>query len=198
MGRQRWWPSASRWKGRLGAELGVTVTVPRTRRGIGTAISSMAMVSRPRSQETWLGPMARWSLARARGPAPRSVMAQRPPGPYSATLTAQKAGGVGGTRAAAPRIVGREDRADEDDDDEAVAAVIAQRVDIPPGIAVLRDVEREVRSAITADAASRPEVAAIGTPAPGWTLPPARYRPGIAEREPGRRNEAMAPCVAKP
>ena len=47
-------------------------------------------------------------------------------------------------------------------------------------------------------AANRPEVAAIGTPGPGCVLPPARYRPGIALREPARVNEARQPCDAGP
>lgn len=70
-------------------------------------------------------------------------------------------------------VIGREDAADEDDDRQAELPVIAERVDIPPGIAARRDRAREARSCISARAASRPEIAAIGTPAPGCALPPA-------------------------
>ena len=77
-------------------------------------------------------------------------------------------------------------------------AVIAQRVDIPPRVAVAGNIDVEPRSAITADAASRPDSAAIGTCAPGCVLPPARYRPLIADRLPGRRNVAIGPCTAGP
>jgi hypothetical protein len=78
--------------------------------------------------------------------------------------------------AAAPTegVVGREDTAQEGDQRNAVLAVLTQRIDIPPDIAVQRDLAVESRSAISADAASRPESAAIGTPGPGWVLPPAR------------------------
>jgi hypothetical protein len=81
-----------------------------------------------------------------------------------------------GHPAAAPaeRVVGREDAAQEGDQRDAVLAVLAQRVDVPPDIAVQRDRAVEARSAISADAAIRPERAAIGTPGPGWVLPPAR------------------------
>jgi hypothetical protein len=47
-------------------------------------------------------------------------------------------------------------------------------------------------------AARRPEVAAIGTPAPGWVLPPARYNPGIELRELGRVKDARQPWLAGP
>ena len=79
-------------------------------------------------------------------------------------------------RAAAPRpgVVGREHAADEGDQGEALRLVVAQRIDVPPGIAARRDRAVEAESASTLAAASRPEIAAIGTPAPGWVLPPAR------------------------
>lgn len=71
-------------------------------------------------------------------------------------------------------IVGREDAADEADQGQAVLAVVAQRVDVPPAIAVRDDLAVEAKSPSSRAAAIRPESAAIGTPAPGCTLPPAR------------------------
>ena len=86
--------------------------------------------------------------------------------------------GVGG--AAGPGVPGGEDAADEGDDGEAVGSVVAQRVDVPPGVAALRNRRVKTgsglgaRSSITSAAARRPESVAMGTPAPGWVLPPAR------------------------
>jgi hypothetical protein len=84
-------------------------------------------------------------------------------------------------------IIGGEDRADEGDEGKAVAAAVGDGIDIPPGIATgfdgdieARPPERKIRerrrsrSCISASAASRPEIAAIGTPAPGCVPPPAR------------------------
>ncbi len=80
-----------------------------------------------------------------------------------------------GTSPAAPEgIVGREHTADKADDGEAMLAVIAQRIDIPPAVATGRNRRIEARDAIRLSAARRPESAAIGTPGPGCTLPPAR------------------------
>ena len=73
-----------------------------------------------------------------------------------------------------PGIVGRKDAADEGDQRQPVAAVVAQRIDIPPGIATRCHRLVEARSAIRLAAAWRPESAAIGTPGPGCALPPAR------------------------
>ena len=91
-------------------------------------------------------------------------------------------------RAVAPRqgVVRREHAADEGNDGDAVLAVVTQRIDIPPGIAVLGDWLIEPRSSIRQAAAERPDSAAIGTPGPGWVLPPARYNPGTLVRAPGR------------
>ena len=47
-------------------------------------------------------------------------------------------------------------------------------------------------------AAICPDMAAIGTPGPGCTLPPARYRPGIGLRAPGRAKADIQPWVACP
>lgn len=41
-------------------------------------------------------------------------------------------------------------------------------------------------------------MAAIGTPGPGCTLPPARYRPGSALTEPGLLNKDIQPWFAAP
>ncbi len=81
---------------------------------------------------------------------------------------------VGGAVSSGEAVIGREDAAEEGDQGDAVGAIVAERVDIPPDIAVRRDRAVEARSSIRADAASRPERAAIGTPGPGWVLPPAR------------------------
>lgn len=71
-------------------------------------------------------------------------------------------------------IIGGKDAADETDDGQAEAAVVGDRVDIPPEVATRRDRAVEARSRITVEAARRPDKAAIGTPAPGWVLPPAQ------------------------
>ena len=71
-------------------------------------------------------------------------------------------------------IVGRKNAADKGDDGQAVLSVVTQRVDIPPEITTRRDWLVESRCAISVAAASRPDMAAIGTPGPGCTLPPAR------------------------
>jgi hypothetical protein len=96
------------------------------------------------------------------------------------------------------RIERREHRADEDDQRERVLAVVAERIDVPPRVAATRDRVVEARSAESACAASFPLNAAIGTPAPGWTLPPARYRPCTFVRLPGRDSVEVIPCVARP
>ncbi len=93
---------------------------------------------------------------------------------------------IGRAAAARKGVIGREHAADEGDDGDAIFAVVAQRVDIPPSIAVFGDWTIEPKSAIRLAAAERPDSAAIGTPGPGCVLPPARYRPGILVRAPGR------------
>jgi len=104
------------------------------------------------------------------------------------------------SRAGSPRpsVIGREHATNEGNDRQAVVTVVAQCVQIPPGIAVAPYRRVEAQSARIAVAAWRPESAAIGSPGPGWTLPPARYSPGIRLRDPGRRNEACHPCEAWP
>ena len=66
-----------------------------------------------------------------------------------------------------PGVIRRKDAADEGDDGQAILAIRAQGVDIPPSIAPRRHGNIEARSAIRHLAANRPESAAMGTPAPG-------------------------------
>ena len=82
-----------------------------------------------------------------------------------------RAGAAAPTR---PPIIGREDAADEGDHRHAVALIVADGVEIPPDIAARGDELIERKSAKILAAASRPDRAAIGTPAPGCVLPPAR------------------------
>ena len=77
-------------------------------------------------------------------------------------------------------------------------AAIAQAVDIPPEIRTRADRLVESRCAIRVAAASRPDRVAIGTPAPGCALPPARNSPGIAVAAEGLRKEDIQPCGAIP
>jgi hypothetical protein len=76
--------------------------------------------------------------------------------------------------APAPGVIGREHAADEGNDGDAILLAVTYRIDVPPTIAAGRDRLVEAKSVSTECAASRPESAAIGTPGPGWTLPPAR------------------------
>jgi hypothetical protein len=79
-----------------------------------------------------------------------------------------------GASSPAQLVIRRKDAADEGDDGQAEAAVFAEGVDIPPGIAVWRDGDVEARSLSRHSTAWNAESAAIGTPAPGWVLPPAQ------------------------
>jgi hypothetical protein len=81
---------------------------------------------------------------------------------------------IGRATAAGPGVVGREDTAHEGDQRQTMGAIVAQGIDIPPEVAT--GCKRLVKAglAIRAAAASRPDSAAIGTPGPGCTLPPAR------------------------
>ena len=56
----------------------------------------------------------------------------------------------------------------------------------------------KARCAITASAASWPDSAAIGTPGPGCTLPPAKNRPGMRLAELERAKADIQPWVAWP
>jgi hypothetical protein len=72
------------------------------------------------------------------------------------------------------RVVRRKHAADEGNQRDAAFAVVAQCIDVPPGIAVLGDDAVKVRSPIRLAAAIHPDSAAIGMPGPGCALPPAR------------------------
>ena len=71
-------------------------------------------------------------------------------------------------------VIRRENTSDKDNDGDAVLPAVAYAIDIPPEITTRRDDLVESRSAIRQAAANRPDRAAMGTPAPGWTVPPAR------------------------
>ncbi len=81
---------------------------------------------------------------------------------------------VGAAEPARECVVGGEHAAHEGNQRDAVLAVVAQCIDIPPSIAVLGDDAVKVRSPIRLAAAIHPESAAIGRPGPGCALPPAR------------------------
>lgn len=92
-----------------------------------------------------------------------------------------------------PSVIRRKDTADKSNDAQRILAVVAQGVYVPPKVAASRYGLVEPRYAITVSAANRPERAAMGTPGPGWTLPPARKRPGTRLVEEGRRNGVIQP-----
>jgi hypothetical protein len=81
---------------------------------------------------------------------------------------------VGTPEPARKRVVRGKHAADEGNERDAAFAVVAQCIDVPPGIAVLGDDAVKVRSPIRLAAAIHPDSAAIGTPGPGCALPPAR------------------------
>ena len=105
-----------------------------------------------------------------------------------------------GARAAAPRpgVIGREHTAHEGDDRQAELPVVAEGVDIPPEITTRRDNLVKPRSAISVAAAKRPDMAAMGTPGPGCTLPPARNSPGTGLAAGDLANAEFQPWVAWP
>jgi hypothetical protein len=76
--------------------------------------------------------------------------------------------------ASAEFVIWRKNAANERDDRQAVLAVGAGRIDIPPGIAARPDRDVEAWSRSRQATAKRADNAAIGTPAPGWVLPPAQ------------------------
>ena len=113
----------------------------------------------------------RAAAALGHGPAPRPAVQRHVHAHVVFRVAAAARAGQG--------VEGREHAADESDDRQPVPAVGAQRVDVPPRVTVLphHDVEARLaltRSSSSAAAASRPDIAAIGTPGPGCTLPPAR------------------------
>ena len=69
--------------------------------------------------------------------------------------------------AAGPSIIRREHAADKRDDGQTLLSIVAERIDIPPGIAARLDRPIEARSITTLAAACLPDNAAIGTPGPG-------------------------------
>ncbi len=81
---------------------------------------------------------------------------------------------IGRTLPSRPRVIGRKYTTDETDDREALLTIVAYRIEIPPAIAVRRDGCIEAKSVSKAMTACLPDSAAIGTPGPGCTLPPAR------------------------
>ena len=165
---------------------------------------SVGWVSASPFQRSELGPICSQSAPRDTVLRPRSVNAHRVArGPCSETLTAQWFSGSPPPPAPGPVVIRREDASEKRDDGDAVLAIVAQRVDIPPRIATRRDGPAEVRSATSADAASRPDSAAIGTPAPGCTLPPRQIEVGyLAARsrtpERGHRTVASPGRTARP
>ena len=73
-----------------------------------------------------------------------------------------------------PGVIRRKNAANKSNNAQRVLAIVTDGVDIPPEVRPRFDLLVKSRSAITVSAARRPEIAAIGTPGPGCTLPPAR------------------------
>jgi len=71
-------------------------------------------------------------------------------------------------------VIGREHTAHKSNDRQAVLAIIADRINIPPAITIVRNGYIKARSASRASAARIPASVAMGTPGPGCVLPPAR------------------------
>ena len=97
-----------------------------------------------------------------------------------------------------PSVIRRKHAAHKHDQGQAVLTIVTQCVKVPPEVAVLWDRLVKPRSAINAAAANCPDMAAIGTPGPGCTLPPARYKPLACERALERAKAAIHPWVAWP
>jgi hypothetical protein len=95
-------------------------------------------------------------------------------------------------------VVRREDAAEEGDQAERIAPVVADDIGVPPGVAAVRDRPVEARSASALAAASFPLSATIGTPAPGCALPPVRYRPGSFVLDPALAKGDVIPWEAAP
>ena len=155
---------------------GMRRTRPLMRRGSGMPTSSRSMVRPAPSQWRALGPTEKACSERCMDARP--ALGHGPafscPAIERHVDGAEVFGICCSAAAARPRIIGREHAAHEGDDGERVAAALAYGVDIPPGITTARGLDGEARSSIIVAAASQPEIAAIGTPGPGCTLPPAR------------------------
>src|SRR5512140_692807 len=82
---------------------------------------------------------------------------------------------IGNSRLPRAEVVRGKDTADECDQHQRLSAVVAQSIEVPPRVARRLDRRVEDRSSRRLAAARRPDRAAIGTPGPGCTLPPARY-----------------------
>ena len=89
--------------------------------------------------------------------------------------------GARGTAVARSRVVGREDAADEGDDRQPVPAVVAQRVEVPPRVATVRDLQVEARSPARLAAARRPDTARV---ARSSSRPPRSPTPGSTSGSP--------------
>ena len=72
------------------------------------------------------------------------------------------------------KVIRRKNTSQQGDTGQAVTAIVAQGVDVPPSIAIGRDRRIEPRSAMRLCAASRPDWVDIAIPGPGCVLPPAR------------------------
>ena len=70
-------------------------------------------------------------------------------------------------KASRQRVVRRKNAPYKSNDGQTMFAIVTQRIDIPPEITTRRDGLVKPRSAISVAAASRPDMAAIGTPGPG-------------------------------
>ncbi len=79
-----------------------------------------------------------------------------------------------GAPATSPRVPWRERIPEQRNDHDRPAPVIAHAVDVVPLVTAVLDGAVQARSDFKQAAANRPLSAAIGTPGPGCTLPPAR------------------------
>ena len=73
-----------------------------------------------------------------------------------------------------PGVIGREDAADECDQDEGKPSVLAEGVGVEPAIPAGRNRGVEAKSVKIERAAVRPDSIEVGTPGPGCVPPPAR------------------------
>lgn len=103
-----------------------------------------------------------------------SALGHRPSGPAWTIERDVHRAMIEGITMSAPSVIGRKHTAYKGDDRQPKLLVFAESVDIPPSVAAGRNVLIKARSAVACNAACQPESAAIGTPGPGCTLPPAR------------------------